>query len=450
MSNNQPLVSIIVRTKNEERWIHSCLTAIFSQTYKNFEVILVDNQSTDQTVEKAKSFPIHEIVVIEDFIPGLAINMGIRKSSGSLLCCISAHCIPTNENWLENLVRNFDSSEVAGVYGRQEPMSFTPDTDKRDLMIIFGLDKKIQRKDCFFHNANSMFRRSVWEKHPFDEKATNIEDRIWAREVIKSGYILIYEPEASVYHYHGIHQSQDKNRCRNVVKIIEELEYKDGKSFQGFNILENKVVAIIPVKGKSQKVGNKTLLEITINQLKQSKYINDIIVSTDDEETAELARKNGALCPFIRDDFYSKDYIDLEQVYKYTLEKLESQSMFYDVIVCVEETFPFRGEGIVDQLLEKFSQEGVDSVIAVRPEHSPAWTVNEGEFKEVGQLHFSPRKFKDPLYVAEKGIGCVTLPVYLREGRLLGPSIGILPITNSMALIEVRDEQTIDFASRYF
>ena len=50
------LVSIIIRTKNEERWISSCLQSVYSQTYQNIEVILVDNYSTDKTVEKAKKF----------------------------------------------------------------------------------------------------------------------------------------------------------------------------------------------------------------------------------------------------------------------------------------------------------------------------------------------------------------------------------------------------------
>ena len=46
------MVSIIVRTKNEERWIVSCLNMVFAQDYKDIEVIVVDNKSTDKTVEK--------------------------------------------------------------------------------------------------------------------------------------------------------------------------------------------------------------------------------------------------------------------------------------------------------------------------------------------------------------------------------------------------------------
>ena len=47
-------VSIIIRSKNEEKWIGLCLSMIYKQTYQNFEVILVDNNSTDKTIQKAK------------------------------------------------------------------------------------------------------------------------------------------------------------------------------------------------------------------------------------------------------------------------------------------------------------------------------------------------------------------------------------------------------------
>ena len=56
LKKSHSLVSLVIRTKNEERWISSCLDAVFKQSYKNFEVIIVDNGSTDKTIEIAKSF----------------------------------------------------------------------------------------------------------------------------------------------------------------------------------------------------------------------------------------------------------------------------------------------------------------------------------------------------------------------------------------------------------
>ena len=62
---SKKLVSIIIRTKNEEKWISSCLKSVFQQTYQNIEVIIVDNQSTDRTIKKSKEFPV-KIITIDD------------------------------------------------------------------------------------------------------------------------------------------------------------------------------------------------------------------------------------------------------------------------------------------------------------------------------------------------------------------------------------------------
>ena len=102
--NNSPLVSLIIRTKNEERWLSSCLGAVFSQSYKAFEVILVDNESTDKTVEKARQYPVKKIVTTNNYLPGKALNLGIEQSIGEYIVCLSAHCIPTGKEWLALLV----------------------------------------------------------------------------------------------------------------------------------------------------------------------------------------------------------------------------------------------------------------------------------------------------------------------------------------------------------
>jgi len=170
-------VSIIVRTKNEERWIDKCLAAIAGQRYINHDVIVVDNASTDATVRKAAAFGV-KMVPITEFRPGEALNIGIRASSGEIIVCLSAHCIPADPDWLGNLVAPLADPQVAGVYGRQEPLPFSDPHDKRDLITVFGRDRKEQTRDPFFHNANSALLRSTWEKFPFDDKVKNLEDRV--------------------------------------------------------------------------------------------------------------------------------------------------------------------------------------------------------------------------------------------------------------------------------
>jgi len=101
------LVSIIIRTKNEERWIAQALREVFNQDYENFEVIIVDNKSTDKTLEKARQFKIVKFINCDKYLPGKALNMGIKAASGEYIVCLSGHCVPVNNSWLSNLVRNF-------------------------------------------------------------------------------------------------------------------------------------------------------------------------------------------------------------------------------------------------------------------------------------------------------------------------------------------------------
>ena len=77
-------VSIIIRTKNEERWIKPCFDAINRQTYKNFEIIVVDNKSVDNTLKKVRNYKIAKILEIDHYFPGKALNIGINKSEGKI------------------------------------------------------------------------------------------------------------------------------------------------------------------------------------------------------------------------------------------------------------------------------------------------------------------------------------------------------------------------------
>ena len=157
--NKKEKISIIIRTKNEERWIESCINSIYEQKKVKFEIIIVDNFSTDKTVLRAKKFPV-KIIKIKKYLPGKALNLGIKKATGSIIVCLSAHCIPCDDMWLYHLTREINKKNLAGIYGRQVPLPYSSDNDKRDLLNTFGLDKKIQKKDSFFHNACSAFKKA--------------------------------------------------------------------------------------------------------------------------------------------------------------------------------------------------------------------------------------------------------------------------------------------------
>jgi rhamnosyltransferase len=440
--------SIIIRTKNEERWIASCLSAINNQTYNNFEIIIVDNESIDKTIDKTRNFSGIKYLNIKEFLPGESLNIGIREASGDYIVCLSGHCIPVNEFWLENLVIAIESdSTYAGVYGRQEPMSFSTPADKRDLLLVFGLDKKVQSKDSFFHNANSILHRSLWNEVPFDSEITNIEDRLWGQEMINRGYKLAYEPEASVYHYHGIHQNGDVERCHNVVRIIQDMQSTPtNKSYLEAKNLN--IIAIIPIKGKDCLVGDKPQMSFTIDSAFQSEYIRRVFVATDNKETAQLAESLGAECPFLRSDNLAMPYISLDSVLKDFILNLEESGVYPDLIISLEETFPFREEGLIDKLINHILCTGLDTVFAAKAESKSLWQESSDESFTRLDSGDMPRAYKEKSYVGLKGLCCVTYPKFVRQEAIFDSKVGLFEITSPLASFEVRSDNDRKIAQK--
>ena len=202
------------------------------------------------------------------------------------------------------------------------------------------------------------------------------------------------------------------------------------------------IIAIIPSKGNLKKFKNDNLLLYTLNAAKDSKYIKKIIVSTDNNETKKFSIEHGAECPFIRPKNLSSEKINLEQVQQFSLKELEKKNILPDLIIHLEETFPFRDKGLIDEIIETLLKNGHDTVIAAKEESGWLWKENEEKIflrLDEGDI---PRKYKKKSYVGLHGICCATYPEYIREGSLLGKNVGLFPIKNNLSSLEIRDVKT--------
>ena len=128
------------------------------------------------------------------YFPGAALNTAVKYAKNEIIAFLSAHCIPTSQEWLKHLINSFEDN-TAAVYGKQLPYSFSSSNDKRDLFNQFGLEKRVQKKDNFFHNANSAIIKKLLKKYPFNSKVQHIEDRIWAKNILKK-YNIVYRAKS--------------------------------------------------------------------------------------------------------------------------------------------------------------------------------------------------------------------------------------------------------------
>lgn len=220
--------SIVIRTLNEERHLGKLLESIQRQTYKAWEIVLVDSGSTDATLEIARRYTsnIYHIPQ-EQFTFGRSLNWGCQPAKGRYLVFASAHVDPLTNTWLSNMVRPFEDPSTGMVYGRQRGVKVSRIAETRDLRRLFGATSKILIDEAFGNNGNSAIRKDLWLDQPFDEALTGLEDIDWARKIQRKGFRVYYAADAAVYH---IHEESLRQVYRRVFR--EGLAYR--RIFPGF------------------------------------------------------------------------------------------------------------------------------------------------------------------------------------------------------------------------
>ena len=206
--------SIIIRTFNEQKHLPALFEALDTQTYRDFEVLVVDSGSFDRTREIAG---MHADKVLRisshDFTFGFSLNVGIEAAQGKFITIASAHTIPTDSEWLGQLIEPLRDNNIAMVYGRQVGVSCSKFSECEDLKRSFGTRSRDEAAGQWVvNNANSAIRKDLWEQHPFDETLLGLEDIEWARHWMDRDYIVRYEPGANLIHIHEESWKQIQNR----------------------------------------------------------------------------------------------------------------------------------------------------------------------------------------------------------------------------------------------
>ena len=145
------------------------------------------------------------------------------------------------------------------------------------------------------------------------------------------------------------------------------------------------ILAIIPARGGSKGLPGKNILSFcgkpliswTIAQAQESRYLNKVVVSTDDEAIATIALKVGASVPFLRPKKLATSTSNMIDVVMHSLDFFSKKNEKYDIIVLLQPTSPLRTSEDIDKAIELFFKKKASSVISVcRSEHHPWWSVS--------------------------------------------------------------------------
>lgn len=207
----------------------------------------------------------------------------------------------------------------------------------------------------------------------------------------------------------------------------------------------NSAVAIIPARGGSKRIPRKNIREFhgkpiiaySIEAARKSRCFDRIVVSTDDNEIADVARHYGAEVPFIRPAALADDHTGTSEVTKHALQELSSQGATFELACCIYATAPFLTPASLREGLAKLKASGrsfafsvtscgfpIQRALRILPDGSidPIWPENimvrsqdlEPTYHDAGQFYWGVAKafLQDRVLYSEEAVA-VILPRYL-------------------------------------
>lgn len=201
-----------------------------------------------------------------------------------------------------------------------------------------------------------------------------------------------------------------------------------------------KTVAIIPARGGSKGIprknirllANKPLIGYTIETALKSKYIDDVIVTTDDEEIAEISKLFGARI-IIRPKELAEDHVPLDPVIYHALSSIEEQNhQRIEFVITIQPTSPLLSTETLDTMIDLMYRGEYDTIISVKAEPHLFWMKNGDQFVPLYKERKN-RQYLDPIY-QETGAVVISKRDAVSEKSRIGTDFTIFEVPQNEAI----------------
>lgn len=202
--------SVIIPTYNRCEQLQATLKSVSNQSIKDFELIVVNDGSTDGTASFLNSTKIENLIVLhqKNSGPASARNAGIKISKGDFIAFTDDDCV-VPENWLSNFEKVFHQSSADVIAGFVQNASKSVFSAISQYIINYSVAYLYQKhtNTSFFTSNNIAYRREVIQSvGGFDErfKQAGGEERLLNFKLILNGKKIIFSPEIIVKHFHKL------------------------------------------------------------------------------------------------------------------------------------------------------------------------------------------------------------------------------------------------------
>lgn len=225
-------------------------------------------------------------------------------------------------------------------------------------------------------------------------------------------------------------------------------------------IKKSEIICIIPARGGSkglkrknlQKVHNKKLIQYPIEYALKSKLVGTILVSTDDRNIANIAKKAGALVPFLRPKNISGDFTTTEETLKHALltyENLTKKKFKICIFLTCTDIFRQK-EWMKKGILILKKNRKIDSVFVGNKTHKNFWerTKKSGWKRLKNRMKtYSSRQVRDYIIREDTGLFCASRAELWRKGRRIGDKVEVVLNDDTFSSIDIHNLKDLRLAN---
>lgn len=422
-------ITVYIPTHNYGKFLPQAIESVLKQSFHEWELIVIDDGSTDNTKEFLKPYRSHpKIRIVEQDNRGLNItnNIAVRLAQGKYVMRLDADDY-LDENILMILSSILDTKpEVSLVY----PDYYVVD-ETREVIEIIRRDKigeEDEILDLPAHGACTMIRKECLLDVGGYSEEFDCQDGydVWLKLTTRYAAYNVNLP-LFYYRQHGENMTKQQSKILNTRARIK-------KKFLESNVdkIIPKVFGLVPAIGRSVypqsdpffEFGGKPLIWYTLNELQKTATLDRIGVSSDDKRVLSYAENFPGIISLARSESLAKSTARINDVNQEVLLQLKEEKGYEPEAICVLDiNTPLRRADHIDRAVHTLAIFEVDSVISVEEELGEFFQHRRHGLMPISKIDQKVRLEREGLYKANSAI-CITRIEVIRSGRILGDRIG--------------------------
>lgn len=424
-----PKVTVYIPSHNYGRFLDQAVQSVIRQTMDDWELIVIDDGSTDNSLHILDRYRTHpKIRIVEQSNKGLNVtnNIALRLSTGEYLMRLDADDY-LDENILLVLAKVLETKpEVALAY----PDYYLIDDEGSVLELVRRkkIGEEVELLDLPAHGACTMVRKKVLlELGGYSEEFTRQDGyELWIR------FIERYNPynvNVPLFYY----RQHERNLTRDQMKLLEARRQIKRKFVAESPKQLPKVLAVVPVVASPfspfsnpfAKLAGRFLIDYTLDAVANSTLVDRVVISSDSKEVLTHVSRNSKYIPLPRPRELTKLTSPVEKTTLHVLDELSRSGGYEPDAVCIcYVNHPFRRAEHIDKAIDTMTIFKVDTVIAIQEELSFCYHHGRHGLVPInGSLNRNLRLEREAIY-KENGAIYLTRTEVVRGGRILGERIG--------------------------